>query len=172
MAVATYVAVIINTEHDTLCRTHPSYSYPCHQALRYSSKQKLERSFTISRPAERKSLIDFSPKLRLSNFRNLTCQATLSFQNDTFLPLSALASPMNCPGDQIAKLQIPESVPNGPAALEWQCSGANGVAVDLMIISGGLGDWELFTEESEAVRIAVQCHENATDQSHNNVTCR
>ena len=67
----------------------------------------------------RKPLVVYLPEIRLSNFWNSTCQATLSFQNDTFLPLSALASPMSCPGDQMAKLRIPESVPNGPAALEW-----------------------------------------------------
>jgi hypothetical protein len=103
------------------------------------------------------------------------------------LPLSVLANPMNCPGDQIAKLRIPESAPNGPAALEWyvklaalrakshpyrQCSGANGVAVDLMVISGGFGDWERFADDSEAVRIAVQCRSNTTDQSRTNVTCK
>src|SRR4051794_19996928 len=109
--------------------------------------RKLGKSFTTSRPSMRKSLVDFSPKNRLSNFCNSSCQATLSFQNDTFLPLSALANPLNCPDDQIARLRIPESAPNGPAALEWyvkvatlgaeynpcrQCSSANGVAVDLM----------------------------------------
>lgn len=56
---------------------------------------------------------------RLSNFRNSTCQATLSFQNDTFLPISALAIPKTCPGDQTARFRIPENVPNGPAALQW-----------------------------------------------------
>lgn len=56
---------------------------------------------------------------RLLNFRNTTCQATLSFNNATFLPLSAFAVPKNCAGDQIVRFRIPESVPNGAAALEW-----------------------------------------------------
>ncbi|RAQ98956.1 hypothetical protein DDE82_008747 [Stemphylium lycopersici] len=97
-------------------------------------------------------------------------------------PLPILTSPVvqakageeiyyqNCPGDQIAKLRIPRSVPDGPAALEWQCSGANGIAVDLMVIFGGSGNLDKFAEESEAVRIAVECHANATDQSR--TTCR
>jgi hypothetical protein len=42
-----------------------------------------------------------------------------------------------------------------------QCSGANGVAVDLMVISGGAGDWERFAVEAEAVRIVVECRANA-----------
>ncbi|KAF1840103.1 uncharacterized protein K460DRAFT_421111 [Cucurbitaria berberidis CBS 394.84] len=99
---------------------------------------------------------------QLTNFRNSTCQATLSFQNDTFLPVSAFASPRNCAGDQVAKLRIPESVPNGAAALEWQCSGTDGTAVNLMVISGGDGDWERFVAESEEVRINVQCWANVT----------
>jgi hypothetical protein len=87
----------------------------------------------------------------------------------------------------MAKLRIPESVPSGPAALEWyvglplpsdkahahrQCSGANGVAVDLMVISGGSGDWERFAVEAEAVRIGVQCRVNASNQSRTDVTCK
>jgi hypothetical protein len=41
-----------------------------------------------------------------------------------------------------------------------------------MVISGGFGDWEQFAEDSEAVRIAVQCRANTTDQPRSNITCR
>jgi hypothetical protein len=56
---------------------------------------------------------------RLVNVRNSTCQATLTFENATFLPISAIANPRNCAGDQLARFRIPRSVPNGAAAMEW-----------------------------------------------------
>lgn len=56
---------------------------------------------------------------RLINSRNATCQATMSFSNDTFLPLSMLVRPEPCAGYQIAVFKIPYSVPNGDAGLEW-----------------------------------------------------
>ncbi|RYO39262.1 hypothetical protein AA0111_g2068 [Alternaria arborescens] len=59
-----------------------------------------------------------------SNARPLILGSSTTFsppgsRNETFLPLSASANPVNCSGDQIAKLRIPESAPNGAAALEW-----------------------------------------------------
>jgi hypothetical protein len=59
------------------------------------------------------------PLCRIVNARNVTCQATLTFENATFLPISGIASPNNCAGDQVARFQIPGSVPNGAAAMEW-----------------------------------------------------
>ncbi|KAI1676250.1 hypothetical protein KJE20_14154 [Pyrenophora tritici-repentis] len=56
---------------------------------------------------------------QLVNIRNTTCQATLTFDNATFLPISAIANPKNCAGNQSAKFRIPRSVPNGAAAIEW-----------------------------------------------------
>jgi hypothetical protein len=56
---------------------------------------------------------------RVANFRNESCQATLSFQNSSFLPVSAVVIPKNCAGDQTARFRIPLSVPNGTAAVEW-----------------------------------------------------
>jgi hypothetical protein len=44
-----------------------------------------------------------------------------------------------------------------------QCSGADSVAVDLIVISRGAGDWERFAVEAEAVRIVVECRANATN---------
>lgn len=53
-----------------------------------------------------------------------------------------------------------------------QCSGVDGIAVNLMVISGGTGDWELFTRESEVAKTVVQCHTsgNYTRPSQNS-TC-
>jgi len=59
---------------------------------------------------------------QLSNFRKATCVATLSFHNSTFLPLSALAVPEDCAGDPIARIAIPQNVPNGTAAIQWSAN--------------------------------------------------
>jgi hypothetical protein len=61
----------------------------------------------------------FTHLRRLTSSRNVTCQATMSFSNDTFLPLSMLVRPEFCAGDRIAVFKIPYSVPNGNAGLEW-----------------------------------------------------
>ncbi|KAF1357340.1 hypothetical protein EJ07DRAFT_157653 [Lizonia empirigonia] len=108
---------------------------------------------------------------QLANSRNATCQATLSFSNDTFLSMSTIVKPRNCAGDQIAVLKIPYSVPNGAAGLEWQCSGTDGTSVNLLIISGGLGDPERLTTDSEGPYLQVHCRKNATgveNKSSNN----
>lgn len=56
---------------------------------------------------------------RLANSRNATCEATLTFRNSTFLSYTMLAIPKECAGDQVAKIRIPESSPNGVMAVEW-----------------------------------------------------
>jgi hypothetical protein len=56
---------------------------------------------------------------RLTDSQNVTCQATMSFSNNTFLPLSVLVRPEPCAGIQTAIFKIPYSVPNGNAGLEW-----------------------------------------------------
>ncbi|KAF2849426.1 hypothetical protein T440DRAFT_519025 [Plenodomus tracheiphilus IPT5] len=110
---------------------------------------------------------------QLLNSRNISCQATITFQNTTFLPLSALARPKDCAGDQVAKFRIPKSSPNGAAALEWECSGIDGTALDLMVISGGDGDWDLFSAENEADCVTVNCRINSTHpfRQPQNTTC-
>ncbi|KAJ5035196.1 hypothetical protein J3E74DRAFT_423716 [Bipolaris maydis] len=37
---------------------------------------------------------------QLVNVGNTTCQATLTFDNTTFLPISAIANPKECAGNQ------------------------------------------------------------------------
>ncbi|OCL00120.1 uncharacterized protein K441DRAFT_536295, partial [Cenococcum geophilum 1.58] len=54
---------------------------------------------------------------RLLNSRNAIYKATLSFQNLTFLLISAIARLNNCVGDQVAWLRILLSTPNGIAAI-------------------------------------------------------
>ncbi|OCK97479.1 uncharacterized protein K441DRAFT_630441, partial [Cenococcum geophilum 1.58] len=108
-------------------------------------------------------------RYRLSNFKNASCVATLSFYDPKFLPISAVAKPKNCAGDSSAKISIPLSVPNGTAAVQWQCSGAQGISVDLMVISGGMGDYEAFLNDSEQATIIVECR-NGTGSAA--ATCR
>ncbi|KAH3938389.1 hypothetical protein HBH98_254700 [Parastagonospora nodorum] len=111
---------------------------------------------------------------QLVNFRNVTCHGTLMFSNATYLPISGVASPRDCAGDQIAKFRVPHSAPNGAAALEWQCSGVDGTSVNLLVISGGTGDWEEFLAESGIACIIVQCRTNTTSTmpaGSGNVTC-
>jgi hypothetical protein len=43
----------------------------------------------------------------------------MTFDNSTFLPVAATVRPKNCAGDQSARVLIPESAPNGTAAVEW-----------------------------------------------------
>ena len=51
--------------------------------------------------------------------QDVDCEATLSFAEPDFLPISALAQRRNCSGAQVAKMQIPEAAPNGTAAIQW-----------------------------------------------------
>ena len=55
---------------------------------------------------------------RLFNSRNASYEATLNFADPTFLPLTIMVTPHNCSGDQTASFKIPQSAPNGTAALQ------------------------------------------------------
>ncbi|KFZ09479.1 hypothetical protein V501_05563 [Pseudogymnoascus sp. VKM F-4519 (FW-2642)] len=52
-----------------------------------------------------------------------SCQATLSFADDNFLPVHFDTRPNTCPGAQQMELTIPNEVPNGEAFLSWLCAG-------------------------------------------------
>ncbi|KAI9883972.1 MAG: hypothetical protein M1823_004250 [Watsoniomyces obsoletus] len=54
---------------------------------------------------------------------NRSCEATLTFENDDFLPLHYALEPITCRGDRVVKMPIPFSAPNGEAYLSWICTG-------------------------------------------------
>jgi hypothetical protein len=60
-----------------------------------------------------------------------------------------------------------------PLIYSRECSGIDGTALDIMVISGGDGDWDLFSVEEEAACITVHCRLNSTYPYHalQNVTC-
>jgi hypothetical protein len=43
-----------------------------------------------------------------------------------------------------------------------QCAGVDGMAVDLVVFSGGTGDVEKYGSESQETLISVHCRTNAT----------
>ncbi|KFY04138.1 hypothetical protein V491_09461 [Pseudogymnoascus sp. VKM F-3775] len=66
-----------------------------------------------------------------------TCQATLSFADDNFLPVHFNTRPNICPGAQQMELTIPMEVPNGEAFLSWLCSGDDtGLCLRVMLVEG------------------------------------
>ena len=56
---------------------------------------------------------------RLFGSYNSTCEATMIFESSNFLPISALAIPRNCSGQQMARMKIPTDIPSGLAAIQW-----------------------------------------------------
>ncbi|KAF3005588.1 hypothetical protein E8E13_000031, partial [Curvularia kusanoi] len=85
----------------------------------------------------------------LFNSRNSTCEATLSFANSSFLPISWTVAPRNCAGDQIASFNVPQHSPNGPAAVEWHCTGHKATSCTVLNINGGSSDYENLVLELE-----------------------
>jgi hypothetical protein len=119
----------------------------------------------------------FINDIRFADSRNVSCEATINFQNSSFLPYTMHARPRQCAGNQNVHFQLPHSVPNGLIAVEWymilprkyallnlfrQCSEATATAIDLMVVTGGGGDSEKLLRESQDAQIVVECRSNFT----------
>ncbi|PVH90697.1 hypothetical protein DM02DRAFT_664783 [Periconia macrospinosa] len=97
---------------------------------------------------------------QLSNARNVSCEATIHFQNSTFLPITMRVRPKPCAGDQNAFFTLPVAVPDGMMAVEWECSGSNATLVDIMAVSGGTGDSEALLQEETCM--VVECRNTSS----------
>ncbi|KAG4278823.1 hypothetical protein FPRO04_06144 [Fusarium proliferatum] len=67
------------------------------------------------------------------------CEATLQFADSEFLPVRFSFDKIKCEGQQINKLRVPRSVPNGEAEVIWQCAGLAPIC-NRAVISGGDAD--------------------------------
>ncbi|KFY55816.1 hypothetical protein V496_06882, partial [Pseudogymnoascus sp. VKM F-4515 (FW-2607)] len=69
-----------------------------------------------------------------------SCQATLSFADDNFLPVHFDTRPNTCPGAQQMELTIPNEVPNGEAFLSWVCAGDVAALCSRVMLVDGQSD--------------------------------
>ncbi|KFY50564.1 hypothetical protein V495_00173 [Pseudogymnoascus sp. VKM F-4514 (FW-929)] len=69
-----------------------------------------------------------------------SCQATLSFADDNFLPVHFDTRPNTCLGAQLMELTIPNEIPNGEAFLSWRCAGDVASLCSLVMLVGGQSD--------------------------------
>ncbi|OAL07205.1 hypothetical protein IQ06DRAFT_299852 [Phaeosphaeriaceae sp. SRC1lsM3a] len=98
---------------------------------------------------------------RLFNGHNSTCEATLSFANPLYLPVSWTVVPKNCAGDQVASLNVPTSSPNGSVLMTWQCTGYSTTSSTLLNITGGCGDVARFNAERRKSVPTVSCRNSS-----------
>jgi hypothetical protein len=84
--------------------THMANSGRCRSCAFVSSHPKLPRKLTTA------SSVDGNPG---------RCEASLTFENNEFLPVRFTIDPVECQGNQEARIVIPAEAPDGNVALSW-----------------------------------------------------